>query len=67
MRKRNIKAVLKEDIENEECWKLTPRGVAVAALLESDLIADVDDERADLFWELFVALMILNGYVQEES
>ena len=67
MRKSNIKAVLKEKVENEERWMLTPKGIAVVSLLEAELISDIDDVRAERFWEWFDALMTINGYVKEAT
>lgn len=49
----------------EERYGLTPKGIAVLAMMQTGLVEDMDDFRIEGFWTIFEALMIRNGYVEE--
>lgn len=51
----------------EEKYIISPKGIAVLALLESGLINDIDDPRANGFFTLFEAKMRQHGYVVEDE
>lgn len=48
-------------------WKLSPKGCAIAAMLDSKIIDDIDDERVNNFWRLFQSNMLKCGYVKLEE
>lgn len=48
-------------------WKLSPKGCAIAAMLDSGIIDDIDDERVNKFWRLFQLNMLKCGYVKLEE
>lgn len=48
--------------DNEARYRLTPKGIAGIALMESGLIQNTDDPRFEEFWKLFVADMEKFGY-----
>lgn len=56
---------IKPPKEEEETYKLAPKGCAVLALLDCGLIADIDDARIDGFWTIFEKLMEDNDYIKE--
>lgn len=49
----------------EEMYRLTPKGIAVLAMLQTGLLEDMVDPRIEGFWTIFEALMTRNGYVEE--
>ena len=49
----------------EEQYKITPKGIAVVAMMETGILEDMDDPRIEGFWTIFEALMTSNGYVEE--
>ena len=56
-----------DETENdEEVYRLTPKGIAMVCLMDVGLLDDVDDKRFDLFWRLFEADMLRLGYVEYE-
>lgn len=48
-------------------WKLSPKGCAIVAMLDSGIIDDIDDERVNKFWRLFQSDMLRCGYVKLEE
>lgn len=48
-------------------WKLSPKGCAIAAMLDSEIIDNIDDERVNKFWRLFQSNMLKCGYVKSEE
>ena len=53
-------------MENE-VYMITPKGIAVLALLESGLVTSFEDPRIDGFWKLFEFGMQERGYVKYED
>lgn len=49
----------------EEKYVLTPKGIAILAMLQTGLVDDMDDPRIEGFWTIFDALMDRHGYVEE--
>lgn len=52
---------------NKEEYRLTPKGIAVIAMLQTGLVSDMDDPRIDGFWTIFEASMKRHGYVEEDE
>lgn len=50
---------------NEKKYVLTPKALAILALMQVGLITSMDDPRADGFWTIFESNMREKGYVQE--
>lgn len=50
-----------------DSWKLSPKGCAIVAMLDSGIIDDIDDERVNKFWILFQSNMLKCGYVKLEE
>lgn len=50
-----------------DTWKLSPKGCAIAAMLDSEIIDNIDDGRVDKFWRLFQSNMLKCGYVKSEE
>lgn len=48
-------------------WKLSPKSCAIVAMLDSEIIDDIDDERVDKFWRLFQSNMLKRGYIKLEE
>ena len=48
-------------------WKLSPKGCAVVAMLDSQIIDDINDKRFNKFWRLFQSNMLKCGYVKLEE
>lgn len=42
--------------------KITPKGLACMAMLDSGIVGTVMDSRCDRFWELFCSYLNTNGY-----
>ena len=55
------------DSESKEEYRLTPKGIAVIAMLQTGLVSDMDDPRIDGFWTIFETIMRRNGYVEEDE
>lgn len=53
-------------IKIEEKYRLTPKGIAVLAMIQTGLIEDMDDPRIEGFWSIFEAIMTRNGWVKVE-
>ena len=49
----------------EETYRITPKGIATLAMMQTGLVEDMDDPRIDGFWTIFEAIMTENGYVKE--
>ena len=49
----------------EEKYRLTPKGIAVLAMMQTGLLEDMDDPRIEGFWTIFEAIMTRSGYVEE--
>lgn len=49
-----------------EVYKLTPKGCAVAALIDAHLVNRSDDPQVNAFWDSFSKLMEKFGYVKEK-
>lgn len=45
-------------------WKLSPKGCAIAAMLDSEIIDNIDDERVNKFWRLFQSNMLKCDYIK---
>lgn len=50
----------------EEKWRITPKGIALLALIQTGLLDDSDDPRFDGFWTIFEAVMERHGYITKE-
>lgn len=50
-----------------DLWKLSPKGCAIVAMLDSEIIDNIDDERFNKFWRLFQSNMLKCGYVELEE
>jgi len=46
-------------------YVLTPKGCALAAMLDVKLIDNIDDSRVNAFWILFENYMARGGYIKE--
>lgn len=55
------------DSGSKEEYRLTPKGIAVIAMLQTGLVSDMDDPRIDGFWTIFEIIMRGNGYVEEDE
>ena len=49
----------------EESYKLTPKGCAVLALMDGELIESPNDYRIEDFWTSFEKIMRIQGYIKE--
>lgn len=52
---------------SEETYKITPKGIATLALLQTGLVNEMDDPRIDGFWTIFEAMMRRNEYIMEDT
>ena len=52
---------------SDEKWTLSPKGCAVVALLDAEIINDIDDGRVNKFWRLFQSNMLKHGYIECEQ
>ena len=50
---------------DDECYRITPKGIAALALLYSNLVDDICDDRIDEFWAQFEEGMRQNNYVHK--
>lgn len=48
-------------------WKLSPKGCAITAMLDSEIIDNIDDERVNKFWRLFQSNMLKCGYIKSKE
>lgn len=55
----------KKDKKQEDAYVLSPKGCALAALIDAGLVDDIYDEHVDTFWDIFCDLMRLHGYIKE--
>ena len=57
---------MKVKIRKEEpTYKITPLGLAAVALKIAGLVASIDDERIEVFWDEFENSMKRAGYIGE--
>lgn len=56
-----------EAFDSCDVFKLSPKGIALMACIESGLIADMNEVRFDKFWDIFQSEMIKNGYAEDEG
>lgn len=63
----DTEGICKHEERVEVLYKLTPKGCAIAALLDVGLIKTSSDPAAEAFWEDFAGLMERLGYVHEET
>lgn len=56
-----------EEVEEEEAFVITPKGIAALAMLNTGLIYSLDDPLFDTFWDNFERDMIRLGYVHKEG
>lgn len=56
-----------ECINEEERWRLTPKGIFVVALETVKLVDDINDFRIDAAWKIFDLMMERNGYISKEE
>lgn len=52
---------------DSDVFKLSPKGVALMACIESGLFSDITDRRFDKFWDIFQSEMIKNGYAEGDE
>ena len=50
----------------EHTYVLTPKGCALAAMLDVNLVDNIDDPKVDAFWILFENYMRKGGYIKED-
>lgn len=55
-----------KDDDDDEIYELTPKGIAIMAMLQTGLVRNSDDPRIEGFWTIFAKTMIEEGYVQNE-
>lgn len=51
----------------ENVYKITPKGIATLALLQTGLVNEMDDPRIEGFWTIFKAVMQRHDYVKEDT
>lgn len=51
--------------DDNDRYELTPKGLALLAMMQTGLVEDMDDPRIDGFWTIFSVLMDRHGYVEE--
>lgn len=56
-----------ETKDKQEAYKISPKGIAVMAMIRSGLIRSAADPRFLGFWELFESNMRKHGYASENS
>lgn len=49
----------------DKTYKLTPKALAVLALMQVGLITSIEDPRAEGFWAIFEHDMTTSSYVRE--
>ena len=52
--------------DREKAYELTPKGCALAALMDANLVGYTEDTRIAVFWNSFSELMEKNGYMKED-
>ena len=52
--------------QDEECYVITPKGIAVLAMIKAGIYANITDEQFEMFWEDFDTSMEECGYIREE-
>ena len=53
--------------EEDEKYRLTPKGIATVALMQSGLVYDIHDPRIEGFWRLFEQDMRNSEYIVEDD
>lgn len=53
------------ELPDDECFVLTPKGIAAEALMLSGL-CEYGDRRIETFWKIFSLGMEKSGYIKEE-
>lgn len=53
--------------QEEEKYVITPKGIAVLAMMQSGLIVHSDDPRFEGFWRMFEEDMKRLGYIVEDE
>lgn len=61
----DMEGVCKFECREEDSYELTPKGCAIAALMDAGLIQNIDATAAGTFWTEFTVLMQRYGYIQE--
>lgn len=51
----------------EDRYTITPKGIAFLELINCGLIDDLDDERAERFWDKFELGMYKHGYIRNDE
>lgn len=51
--------------DDNTLYRITPKGIAVIAMLDTGLILTTSDARIDKFWDIFEEGMRNAGYVKE--
>lgn len=51
--------------EQNEKYKLTPKGIFTSALMQTGLVESIEDWRINATWAIFQLMMEQNGYVDE--
>lgn len=51
--------------EQNEKYKLTPKGIFTSALMQTGLVENIEDWRINATWAIFQLMMEQNGYVDE--
>lgn len=54
-----------KDDAGDDRYELTPKGLALLAMMQVGLVDDHNDPRIDGFWTIFSVLMDRHGYVEE--
>lgn len=51
--------------DNEERYVITPKGIAVLALIKAGVYANMTESQFEMFWEEFETSMEECGYIRE--
>lgn len=54
-------------MNNNEEYRVTPKGIFFESLLEADLIENLYDKKAQTAWTIFQLLMKKCGYIKEDT
>ncbi len=57
-----VETIRRKDMS--DTWKLSPKGCAIAAMLDAKIIDDINDERLNDFWRSFQLSMLKCGYIK---
>lgn len=50
--------------DDDAIYRITPKGLAILAMIDAGLITNMDDRRFDRFWDEFYNGMINAGYIE---